>query len=195
MTIWITGDTHFGHTKLGRSMENFEDLILSNLKKQIRKHDILIHLGDFALKHHKMWLEEFAEATHKCDTVYLVRGNHDQKGVPFYRDAFDSVTDGFFLRYAGQHIYFSHMPNPDLGDVNIHGHLHEHVSFEVPKCIKYAQEDQNYMPVSLDYMLKGRIKNACYVCRGTGCYDVDKPNYCFVCKGTGKTSYDLKDVI
>ena len=65
MRIWLTTDTHFGHSKMveycGRP-ENFSDRILENFKV-IKEHDILLHLGDFCIGNELMWHLQFKAAT------------------------------------------------------------------------------------------------------------------------------------
>lgn len=50
MTIWLTTDTHLGHSRLGTlglRPNGFEDRILLNMRTRIVKpSDVLIHLGD-----------------------------------------------------------------------------------------------------------------------------------------------------
>jgi len=66
MNIWVTTDTHLNHTKLieyGRP-ENFEDKIKKGLVNNIKKDDLLIHLGDVCIgddKKNNNWFKKKIE--------------------------------------------------------------------------------------------------------------------------------------
>lgn len=130
MKFYLIADTHFGHkraTEFGRP-KNFEQVILANLKKMTKPGDAIVHLGDFAFGSDVKWMREFVKAT-KGRKRILVKGNHDQKSLSWYVDqGFDFACDGFSMKYGGQTILFTHIPDnysPWEYTMNIHGHLHD----------------------------------------------------------------------
>jgi len=174
MRIWLTTDTHFGHSKMveycGRP-ENFSDRILENFKV-IKEHDILLHLGDFCIGNELMWHLQFKAATRGIRR-WLVRGNHDRKSNSWYLErGWDWVGESMELKMFNHNILFTHRPNPDplyitkhgLLNINIHGHLHNsgHRDDEVPLVPFYhkllALEGTNYQPVLLEKFIANSRK-------------------------------------
>lgn len=128
MKIWIIADTHFGHNimveKCGRP-HDFNEKILSNIEKNVRKEDVLIHLGDFCIGDDKAWHKLFCDYCN-CKK-WLITGNHDKRTKTWYMEnGWDAVADTMSLNIYGKHILFSHSPvDPgDSFDINIHGHHH-----------------------------------------------------------------------
>jgi len=126
MNYWVIADTHFGHEKIKQSNnrpDNFEELILENLKAKIKKDDVLIHLGDFCLKDDLYWHKRFSEIECK---KWLILGNHDHKTMSWYlSNGWDFVCSHFTLKLFGEYILFSHTPQENTSIINIHGHLHD----------------------------------------------------------------------
>ncbi len=85
MQIWLTTDTHFGHSKIiqwGRP-NNFEDKILTALQQQTEHGDILIHLGDFCIGKDLFWHNQYI-ANLPGRKHWLLLGNHDKKSTSWY---------------------------------------------------------------------------------------------------------------
>jgi len=161
MNVWIIADTHFGHSKLvdiGVRPNNVNQLMLKGLHC-IQDGDLLIHLGDFALKSEANWCSTFF--THLDWDVHtiLVRGNHDSKSIGWYLNrGWDAVVDSFHLDMYGKNILFTHEPREDLSgyDLNIHGHLHDtevDCPFLTDRHILIKMEP-NYKPVTLKSLIK-----------------------------------------
>ena len=169
MRYWITTDTHLGHRKLeelsGRPL-NFENLIIENHRKMILPDDILIHLGDFALcksDEYLKWNNAFTALPFK---KILVLGNHDKKSDSWYYDhGWDFVCKSFSIKFLGNRILFTHIPQEKfhLHNINIHGHFHNNDHrFVEPEIQKYydpkfhkplAIEYTNYQPILLETFL------------------------------------------
>ena len=161
MKIWLTTDTHFGHTKLieyGR-ISNFEEKIKKGLRENIKPEDLLIHLGDVCIGND-------AEHNHWFDCLgckrYLIIGNHDRKSISWYLDnGWTAVGSRIDIELFGKKICFTHQPVAWDGyfDINIHGHFHDtdHRRFE-PEFNRIlsgynkllALEKTNYQPVLLE---------------------------------------------
>lgn len=89
--IWFSSDTHYSHKNicLGVSewddkelscrkfatLEEMNELIISNINKYVKADDILYHLGDWSFGGvENIW--NFRKQI-KCKNIYLVPGNHD----------------------------------------------------------------------------------------------------------------------
>ena len=144
--IFIITDTHFGHANMipycGRP-ENFSELILSNLSKDIKSGDVLIHLGDICIKNDEYWHEQFNLNTKGIKKI-LVKGNHDNKSDSWYLEhGWDFVCQTLSTKVFGLKVIFSHMPVPlSDNDLNIHGHFHNMINKQYVRTWEYA--DLNY---------------------------------------------------
>lgn len=177
MRYWLLTDTHFGHRKLeelsGRPSD-FEIRILDNCKKMIASDDVLIHLGDVTLcpsEPTSMWNLRFTSEV--PGKKILVLGNHDKKSDPwYYTHGWDTVCRSIAIKFMGDRILFSHIPQQQLGrsNINIHGHFHnnDHRSMEPEIKAFYnpaihkllAIEYTNYQPILLETFLKNEKEKA-----------------------------------
>jgi calcineurin-like phosphoesterase family protein len=165
MKFWIVCDTHFSHDMLiekGYRPAGYEDLIHKNLQEIVRPCDVLIHLGDVDFMNNEERSKSLYSLRYIGAQRWLVRGNHDGKGLESYLNAgWSMVCDGFYQYRYGLRIRFSHKPKPDRGDydVNIHGHLHG-VKDRYPeleyndKQISLALEENDYKPWDLDTLIR-----------------------------------------
>ncbi len=128
MTYWVLTDSHFGHGKMRELCDrpvNFAELILEDVKRQVKQEDILIHLGDFSFYDNSYWQKEFMSVCR--GKKWLIKGNHDKKSSSWYlRHGWDFVCEAAELKLFGKDIILSHKPiAPRQGDyLNVHGHLH-----------------------------------------------------------------------
>jgi calcineurin-like phosphoesterase family protein len=155
MKIWLITDTHYGHQNIkkycGRP-DNFEELIIENLKKMVSGDDMLIHLGDVYMgKEGEKWLER--QAAEILAVQYLVLGNHDKASKTKYLHWFDGVFDSLSINGT----YLSHhgvatLPSDCRNQV--YGHHHNSVLPEnVAKwenSYRLSVEHEEYKPVLLD---------------------------------------------
>lgn len=166
MKYWIITDTHFGHQRMielcGRP-ENFSEKILINLNRTVACPDTLIHLGDICIGQDEYWHKELVKWC--CSKKWLIKGNHDKRGDTWYLEhGWDFVGNRVWLEKYGRKILLSHKPVEDCGyDINIHGHFHnnDHHTYEPElatimnkKHKLLAIENTNYMPVSLESLMK-----------------------------------------
>jgi len=129
MKTWIITDTHFGHDNIkkycGRP-DDYNEKILENLKI-IQDGDEIIHLGDFCFGKDVYWHKAFFEALPKV-TSFLLMGNHDKKSMSWYKKhGWNEVFDSLEMPYQDRKITFSHKPIPNIQNINIHGHFHNHL--------------------------------------------------------------------
>ncbi len=129
--IWLTSDTHFGHTKMydffDLRKEGFEEEIIAKWNSVVGKHDVVLHLGDLTMvgkEPTKKW------TTRLRGRKYLILGNHDRgRGAKWFNDCgFIVIPPAFYIHneFDGKKYVFTHEPvlplPPDW--FNIHGHLH-----------------------------------------------------------------------
>ena len=162
MNVWIWSDPHFGHHKI-IEYENrppkFADLIVERHNAVVRPDDLSICLGDVVIGNNGIWYSYFSKMNGEH---VLCRGNHDSKSYRAYIDrGFVFACETFSWRYGGFNIIFSHWPlNESIlknYDLNIHGHCHANKDDTLTdKHVLYAPELNQYTPIKLDTLLKGR---------------------------------------
>ena len=170
MKVYLIADTHFNHANIAtycQRPEDFTDILLRNLRKTLTVEDTLIHLGDVFIGRRPPWLGDWP------GRKILIRGNHDRQhsNTWWMEHGFDFACDGMAFRNC----WLSHEPRPNLpiGELNIHGHLHNIWSgfnyegkdvinvatgkpFGLPTQLDnpwqrlFAVEYTNYMPVEFD---------------------------------------------
>lgn len=131
---WLISDTHFGHAKIlgyeGRpwdDIDEHDEALIARWNSVVEEGDTVWHLGDVALKSPS---KEYKALVHRIiprlnGRKRLVMGNHDRG-----RSATWWINVGFreAIKYPRaivvDGIVLSHVPMPDLGMPNIHGHLH-----------------------------------------------------------------------
>lgn len=91
--IFFTADTHFNHRNIVsytdrpfESVEEMDEVIISNWNAVVKKDDIVYHLGDFCFARRD---QDFFKVYHSYrerlnGKILLIIGNHDKKiGAPF----------------------------------------------------------------------------------------------------------------
>lgn len=177
--IWITTDTHLGHTMLSNLRwrpEGFTELVLEKLSA-VEEGSLFIHLGDVALAQNvlgmsnELYHRELLDRVSQARTRVLIRGNHDYGSPHLYNSyGWDLVVDGLELNRWGIHWIFSHAPLPlariPTHGQNVHGHTHGNPNrdpkakfyFDRNKHVELALEHNNYKPWKLTRKLPGMIK-------------------------------------
>lgn len=163
--IWFTSDTHHSHKNIcigvsdwddkEKSCRNFQtleemnELIVSNINKYVKANDILYHLGDWSFGGiENIW--NFRKQI-KCKNIYLIPGNHDHhikknKILPNcviksslikseYRDVYaqemftEVLPELTKIVIDKQEVILCHFPleeweNMDRGSIHLHAHCH-----------------------------------------------------------------------
>ena len=164
MNYWVISDTYGNHESLvGKSIrpKNYSDIIFKQIHLNIKRDDVIIHLGDVAFKNGAEWNRDFCYLKHDAKK-WLVLGNHDQGHSYswFLSNGWDFAAETFTLKLFGHTILFSHVPMKYDGmyTLNIHGHFHdfppekhepELVAIKNGKQILFSLESTKYQPVML----------------------------------------------
>jgi len=159
---WLISDTHFFHANIAEYCSRpagWQDLIIENWNRWIRPDEIVFHLGDLALGK-----KENAEALipKLNGKLFLMRGNHDRRGVAFYHGfGITLVKDPFRMETnTGLNLVFSHRPIVPLppvppGLLNLHGHIHNNPAPGLgPRHVNLSIEVRQYRPWRLGDVLQ-----------------------------------------
>jgi calcineurin-like phosphoesterase family protein len=164
--IWITSDTHWGHSNIIRycnrpfltsgdtpDVDAMDHALLSNWREVVKAEDTIIHLGDVCFK----WSKERTQSTLQNLPGYkiLIMGNHDRHRPPAYwrEVGFDEVYP-YPIIYKEWYI-LSHEEvfiNDNMPYINLHGHRHG-ANLDKPYYINVCVENTGYKPVLLSSLL------------------------------------------
>ena len=170
--VYIIADPHINHINLAvnyrgfASIEEHDELIISNWNKIVTKRDKVFVLGDLAMK--RTAIETFGKLN---GSKVLIGGNHDEpKHFEEILKYFDKVQG--CLKY--DNCILTHIPIHESCierfDFNIHGHIHgglikttvynnELGKSEVindPRYINVSCEHINYTPILFEELLNKR---------------------------------------
>jgi len=163
MASFVTGDTHFGHTKsltfLGpdgsrirpfESLDEMHQAIIDNWNKVVHPKDTVYHMGDVAIARSGLKILDQLNGR-----KILIRGNHDIFKLRDYTQYFADIRGCHFK----DNLIFCHIPvHRDSFEGRykgcVHGHLHiHHVMHEGkpdPLYFNTCVEVNNFTPVSID---------------------------------------------
>lgn len=131
-TVWLTGDTHFGHAgSISQSKRPFADvaemdaLLIEAWNAVVRPRDTVIHVGDFEWGHTPAGAAEIFGALR--GRKHLIVGNHDRARVTSL--PWESVQERLTVHVAGRRIVADHYPlrawpGSFRGVLHVHGHTH-----------------------------------------------------------------------
>ncbi len=126
--VFVTADTHFGHTGILRtpgrkglfqSIYEHDQTLVDNWNSVVSKRDVVYHLGDVGMCRRE-YLDQILPELNGAKK-YLVAGNHDE---PSINKHFDKV----YGAKVHKNCLLTHVPiHPQemYWDINIHGHLHD----------------------------------------------------------------------
>ena len=151
MNIWITSDTHFGHTNIAgpkisnwssgyrdfNSVHEMNMALVDGINKYVKEDDILYHLGDWSFGgvHNILQFKNLII----CKNVHLILGNHDQhivdKEIKYHETSFNpielfsSVQDVLTLDIGKTKLFLSHYSHrvwlgSHKGVIHLYGHSH-----------------------------------------------------------------------
>lgn len=142
--IWVTSDTHFGHTNLVygvstwfnkskcrhfQTVKEHDETILDAINSKVSEDDILYHLGDFALGslNKRQAYEDYRKRI-RCKNIIYIRGNHSL-GAKACKSIFLEVYQRLRKTIEGKYCDLYHYPvdnwyNKNEGGYMFHGHCH-----------------------------------------------------------------------
>ena len=159
--VWFTSDTHFGDDRLnlfGRDIvfndaNESDNLMIKNYNDRIGDDDLLIHLGDIALKEDGLKKMKLINGT-----KWLVKGNYDiadatakfEISDKMLSKYFDLVVDDLIIDIDGEEVFLNHYPTNAKEDMfNVVGHIHG--TWKVQRnMINVGVDAWHFAPVSLD---------------------------------------------
>ena len=161
MRYW-TADTHFNHRNIIRycnrpfsSVEEMDDVLISNINSKVTESDSLIIGGDFVFQNKEKTIRYYIERIN-CKNIILIWGNHDRKrnirdyvGISEFHDVYDTTINGRSLFVC--HYPIGDWPGRFRGGYHIHGHSHGNYTF--PKgelAFDFGVDCTNFFPISDD---------------------------------------------
>jgi len=187
--IWFTSDTHYHHKNIVRgttswigegeihgisrtrnfdTLEEHDEVLISNFNNLIKENDEVWHLGDWSFGGHEQ-IKIFRDRL-KCKNINLIFGNHDQHIEPIdspYRKLFNSVqyVKEFYLKidctlsnkYGKLGIFLSHYSHQvwngsHHGNIHLFGHSHGSLK-GIGRSIDVGVDTNNLYPYHLDEVL------------------------------------------
>jgi calcineurin-like phosphoesterase family protein len=184
------------NTRLGDSVDEMNENIITAWNNWVKKDDFVYHLGDFAWKAQKAEAHFVRLNGHK----HLIVGNHDSKTVKNL--PWKSVTNYREIKHNGRLIILMHYPmltwkNADHGSIHLYGHVHGTPmdSFMHTTSMDVGMDalDPGQVLISLETVLWNfRGYEKCPDCDGHGQVsdygmglDFEGPKECSYCDGSG----------
>ena len=174
--IWVTADTHFGHTEaIGlfarpvaiNDVRSMDELLIDRINSRVNRRDHLLHLGDFTGP--RIWKGAEGEVSMQyvkglrerifCEKIEVVRGNHDpsrKRLKKIFSDAHEILS---FKGWAGgqERVVCCHYPLrtwQGIFDGAMHLYGHTHGAFEsIGRSTDVGVDCWEYGPVLLDDVL------------------------------------------
>ena len=160
MTVFITSDTHFGHSNLINSMRGqfwtvaeMDATLIKNWNAMVSPRDTIYHLGDFSFASTARTIEILKKLNGKKHLVY---GNHDKNmRKDILKEFFVWRKDYYELNYEGHKIPLSHYPMLEWnrsrhGAVMFHGHMHgKSLSVSGLRCADAGTDTNNFKPYTV----------------------------------------------
>lgn len=143
-TVWIYSDTHFNdpdvETNIPSRPTAKEHIKLINSK--VGRKDTLILLGDVG---------DLNCASQLRGYKVLIAGNHDT-GLTTYKEVFQEIYAGPLM--ISPKLILSHEPLDIDFAFNIHGHIHDKQTKELPNHFNMCADVLNYSPVNFNQWMK-----------------------------------------
>lgn len=176
--IYFISDLHLGHKNIIKlcnrpfnSMEEMDEILISNWNKKVKKDDTVYIVGDF------IWNSQDVEKyiTRLSGKKILIVGNHDKwADIGRYTQYFEKITKYEEVSLNGHQITFCHYPmlewknsrkegTKKLGYL-VYGHIHNNVKpeykilFKMPNALNAGVDINNFTPVSFDQLIKNNIE-------------------------------------
>lgn len=164
MAIFVSGDTHFGHSNIIKhcnrpfsSDVEMDKIMIRNWNEVVGPDDDVWHLGDFLYRarHPLAWYLEQLNGH-----IHLILGNHDkpyQRGIRAWDDFYD-IEHYKQLNYDGMEIILFHYPIQSWyhwyrGAIHLHGHSHGKVQ-PIHRRMDVGVDSNDFRPIPLDSIVR-----------------------------------------
>ena len=167
--VWITSDTHYGHSNICRgvtswrlpdggipieqtrdfdTIEQMNESIVDEINSVVGEDDVLIHLGDWSFG----GFENIQKFRYKilCKEIHLILGNHDhhiENNKGGVQDLFTSVNHYARLSYKNNTLVLCQFPISSWDSLN-KGHIHLHGHVHLPTNLRFGKGKK--MDVGMD---------------------------------------------
>jgi calcineurin-like phosphoesterase family protein len=187
--VYFTSDTHFNHPNICRGTTNWKDadnvtrdfstledmnnMLVSNINNNVDENDILFHLGDWSFGGFES-IEMFRSQI-KCKNIYLILGNHDhhiannknkvqnlfkmvtnyskiQITIPSVKEK--NMVDKF--KFVLCHFPITSWDGMNEGIIHLHGHIHlpKHLRVGNGRSLDVGVDGNDLLPLSLDTVVE-----------------------------------------
>jgi calcineurin-like phosphoesterase family protein len=167
--VWITSDTHYGHSNICRgvtswrlpdggipieqtrdfdTIEQMNESIVDEINSVVGEDDVLIHLGDWSFGGFEN-IQKFRDKI-LCKEIHLILGNHDhhiENNKGGVQDLFTSVNHYTRLSYKNNTFVLCHFPISSWDSLN-KGHIHLHGHVHLPTNLRFGKGKK--MDVGMD---------------------------------------------
>ena len=160
--VFFISDLHFGHKNLASvvrkmSVEDNDNLIISNWNKTVNKKDTVYVLGDLTMENYKLIEPLISQLK---GNITIIGGNHDDKRCCRELCRLGIITMGA-LEYKGficTHIPVHRMEVSGRYRGNIHGHIHTRDIDYGNLYFNVCCELINYTPILFDKLVELFLK-------------------------------------
>lgn len=164
MAVFFTADTHFGDQRALRfdhrpfpDLAAHDDGLIAAWNAAVAPHDVVWHLGDFALGPGPERIAEILDRLH--GTKHLIAGNNDGPDT-LAAVGWESVSTYAEIDEAGRplvlcHYAFRTWNGIGRGALNLHGHSHGKLS-PLAKQYDVGVDPMGFAPVGLATILNSR---------------------------------------
>ena len=135
MTVFFTGDTHFGHSNIIKHCKrpfldsnSMTETLVKNWNSRVQPTDTVYHLGDVSVYRPERTREILDSLNGK---IFLIRGNHEKSAEhKICRDRFEWIKDYHFatfkdgIRIALFHYALRVWDRHHHGSWHLYGHSH-----------------------------------------------------------------------
>lgn len=154
---WFTSDQHYDHKNIIKycnrpfaDIDEMNEALIKNHNDLVSPNDIVYHLGDFAFRNHKRYLNRLNGQHH------LIVGNHDGNG---YKDAgFKTVNRQKSIKIGSQVVYMSHYGHrvwdrSHHGSFHVYGHSHSNLP-DLGRSCDVGVDNWDYKPVMFHQLVE-----------------------------------------
>lgn len=168
MTVWVTSDCHYGHTKLAfyrgfGSLEEMNEKLIENHNALVQKNHSVYILGDFSFYKDEMIAQVLERLNGR---KFLIFGNHDyaiRKSFQLQK-MFVKCLDYYELKANGNKLCMSHYPmmawnRHHYGSIMLHGHCHGSMNYPFTGRIMDVGVDvHDLKPLNVDDVIERMLK-------------------------------------